>query len=94
MVCVSFKVDPCKKQGHICLSLSRPSELSTVFKSNATEEYTGKLSSSYKTNRNAPQLPINQSVEHKKKVKINERCVQKVCRYIRWTEAGLQTEWG
>lgn len=42
----NFKVDPCKKQGHICLSLSRPSELSTVFKSTATETYTEKLSSS------------------------------------------------
>lgn len=41
-----------------------------MFKSTATEAYTGKLSSSYeiklKTNRNFPQLPINQSVEHKK----------------------------
>lgn len=35
----------------------------------------------------------NQSIcGTQKKVKINERCVQKVCRYIRWTEAGLQTE--
>lgn len=48
MVVVSFKVDPCKKQGLICLSFSCPSELSTVFKSTATEAYTGKLSSSYK----------------------------------------------
>lgn len=41
---------------------------STVLKSTATEAYTGKLSSFLfkKTNRNAPRLPINQSVEHKK----------------------------
>lgn len=32
-------------------------------------------------------------MEHKKG-KINEKCVQKVCWYIRWTEAGLQMECG
>lgn len=49
------------KQGHIFLSLSRPSELSTVFKSTATEAYTGKLSSSYKNQQKCPPA-ANQSI--------------------------------
>lgn len=57
----SFTVDPCKKQRHICLSLSRPSELSTVFKSTATEAYTGKLSSSYENHQIFPPA-ANQSI--------------------------------
>lgn len=59
--CVNLKVDPCKKQDHIFLSLFHPSELSTVFKSTATEAHTGKLSSSYKNQQKCPPA-ANQSI--------------------------------
>lgn len=43
-----------------------------------------------KTNRNSPQLPINQSVEHKKG-KINERCVVTV--NWSWSPNGVWIRW-
>lgn len=61
-----------------------------MFKSTASEAYTGKLSSSYKTNKRPPQLPINQSVEHKKG-KINERCVVTV--NWSWSPNGVWIGW-
>lgn len=59
-ICVNYSWSVQEARPHLSL-LSRPSELTTAFKSTATEAYTGKLSSSYKNQQKCPPA-ANQSI--------------------------------